>query len=143
MTRIQLDLPNQFLFQTEIAIRVTDLNYGGHVGNDSVLSIIHEARLQFVRKLGFVSEIKIDEQTGIIVADAALVYKTETFYGDILKVCIAVQDINKYGFDMFYLLQKADNGKEVARAKTGIVCVDHVKKKICQVPQVLLDKINP
>jgi acyl-CoA thioester hydrolase len=143
MARLQLDLPNKFLFQTEIAVRVTDLNYGGHVGNDSVLSIIHEARMQFIRKLGFASEVKIDEQIGIIVADAALVYKTETFYGDVLKISVAVNDINKYGFDFVYLIQKADNGKEVARAKTGIVCVDYVKKKVCQVPQVLLDKINP
>ncbi len=143
MARVHLDLPQKFIFETEIAIRVTDLNYGGHVGNDSVLSIIHEARMQFIRKMGFLSEVKIFEEIGIIVADAAIVYKSESFYADVLKVKIGVQDINKYGFDFLYLLEKNDSGKEVARAKTGIVCIDYVKKKVTQVPLVLLEKINP
>jgi len=29
---------------------VADINYGGHLGNDKVLSFIHEARLRYVRK---------------------------------------------------------------------------------------------
>ena len=48
MERIKLNLPEQFLFSTNIAVRITDINYGGHVGNDSFLSLIHEARQQFL-----------------------------------------------------------------------------------------------
>lgn len=143
MARVQLEIPQKFAFQTDINIRITDLNYGGHVGNDSILSIAHEARMQFIRKLGFISEVRIAETIGIIVADAAIVYKSESFYGDLLSVKIAVQDINKYGFDLIYLIEKKESGKEVARLKTGIVCIDYEKKKVTQVPQVLLDRINP
>jgi len=34
MQRIKIDLPEFFSFTTPIKIRITDLNYGGHVGND-------------------------------------------------------------------------------------------------------------
>ncbi len=53
MARIEVQLPEKFIFSTELAVRVTDLNYGNHVGNDSTLGLMHEARLQFYRKLGF------------------------------------------------------------------------------------------
>ena len=52
MARVKIELPDSFQFTTEITIRITDLNYGGHVGNDTVLSIIHEARMQFLRHYG-------------------------------------------------------------------------------------------
>lgn len=143
MARVHLDLPRHFIFQTDITVRVTDLNYGGHVGNDSVLSLIHEARMQLIRKLGFTSEVSVSDKIGIIVADAILVYRSEMFYGDVIQIKVGVEDINKYGFDLYYLLEKKDSGKEVARAKTGIVCVDYQQKKVTQVPQILLDKINP
>ena len=53
MPRIKIDLPGSFTFITEIPVRITDLNYGGHVGNDTVLSIIHESRMQWLASIGF------------------------------------------------------------------------------------------
>ena len=46
MARVKLELPAQFNFRTNIPIRIQDLNYGNHVGNDAILSIMHEARLR-------------------------------------------------------------------------------------------------
>jgi hypothetical protein len=39
MARVKIDLPDKFIFKTEIPIRINDINYGGHLGNDAVLSI--------------------------------------------------------------------------------------------------------
>ena len=50
MARVKLQLPANFLFSTEIPIRISDINYGGHLGNDAVLSIVHEARIQFLQQ---------------------------------------------------------------------------------------------
>ncbi|MEM6846395.1 MAG: acyl-CoA thioesterase, partial [Bacteroidota bacterium] len=79
MARIKISFPVDFIFKTKITIRVTDVNYGGHVGNDSILSIMHEVRLQFLKHLGFKSEVDIDENVGLIVADVAVQYKAESF----------------------------------------------------------------
>ena len=48
MARIKLDLPERFPFSTELRVRITDVNYGGHMGNDSLLGLLHEARVRFL-----------------------------------------------------------------------------------------------
>ena len=53
MARIKIELPEKFIFSTEIPLRISDINYGGHLGNDAVLSIAHEARIRFFNKHGF------------------------------------------------------------------------------------------
>lgn len=139
MSRIHLDLPEKFKFETELAVRVSDLNYGGHVGNDRILLLMQEARVIFYRGLGFQSEVSLEGSSiGQIVTDAIVVYKSEGFLGDTFLVKIAVDEFTKYGFDMFYLLQNKDTGKEVARGKTGIICFDYATRKVASVPQKLI-----
>ena len=46
MARIKLLMPEQKIFSTDIAVRITDINYGNHVGNDAFVRLIHEARVQ-------------------------------------------------------------------------------------------------
>jgi len=142
MARIEIQLPEKFIFTTEIAVRVSDLNYGNHVGNDSVLTLIQEARTLFYRSMGFESEVKLEGPVGQIVTDAAIVYKAESFLGDVLQFEIAVENFNKYGFDFLYRITNKATGQEVARGKTGIVCFDYIKRKIASIPEVLLGKLK-
>ncbi|MFY7900844.1 MAG: acyl-CoA thioesterase, partial [Chitinophagaceae bacterium] len=86
MERIKINLPKAFSFSTNIKIRITDLNYGGHVGNDSFLSLIHEARLQYLASFGY-SEMNV-EGAGLIMADVGLEFKKELQYGDEVKISI-------------------------------------------------------
>jgi acyl-CoA thioester hydrolase len=141
MPRIQLDLPDVFLFSTEIPIRISDINYGGHIGHDSILSLMHEARVQFYKHAGFKDEVSLDGSIGQIIADAAIVYKSESFLGDVLVIEIALADVTKYGFDMLYKISQKSTGKEVARGKTGIVCFNYATKKIAQVPETVFHRL--
>jgi len=138
MPRVHLDLPEKFIFSTELTIRVSDLNYGGHVGHDTILTLMQEARVALYRQIGFKDEISFEGSVGQIIADAVVVYKSESFLGDRLIARVGVMDFNKYGFDMYYQLENKQTGKEVARGKTGIVCFDYAKKKVASVPEVLL-----
>jgi len=133
MPRIKIEIPKKFIYKTEIPIRITDINYGGHLGNDSLLSIIHEARLQFLNHLGY-SESNV-EGSGIIMIDSAIQYKLEGFYGDELLIEIAVNDFTGIGCDIVYRLTNKNSGKEIALAKTGIVFYDYKTKKIVPVPK--------
>jgi acyl-CoA thioester hydrolase len=142
MSRVQLELPAAFAFTCEISVRVSDLNYGGHVGNDSILSLMHEARIQFYRQLGFNSELNFEGAVGQVIADAVIVYKSESFLGDDLSIKIAVNDFNKYGFDMYYLIENKKTNNEVARGKTNIVCYDYDKRKVASIPTILLEKLK-
>lgn len=134
MARVKLHLPGKFLFTCSIPVRITDINYGGHVGNDTVLSIIHEARMQFLNHLGY-SEMEF-AGVGMIMSDVVIEFKRELFYGDMVTAAIAARDISKIGFDLLYKLEKpiGDTKQLVAIAKTGMICYDYKKKKMVGVP---------
>lgn len=135
MSRIKLTLPDTFSFTTTIPIRISDINYGNHVGNDAILSIIHEARMQLLSKHNF-TELNCGG-VGLIMADAGIEFKKEIFYGDALEVSIAAVNFSSIGFDLYYRLTKRVGEKTiiVALAKTGMVCYNYDAKKIAQVPQ--------
>jgi acyl-CoA thioester hydrolase len=142
MSRVTIDLPESFLFATDIPVRVDDLNYGNHVGHDSILTIMQEARVSFYRQLGFKNELSLDGPVGQVIADVAIIYKSESFLGDVLICKIAAADFNKYGFDLLYQLNNKLTGAEVARGKTNIVCFDYDKRKVASIPGVLLQKLQ-
>ncbi|MCX6134067.1 MAG: thioesterase family protein [Ignavibacteriales bacterium] len=131
MARVKLDLPESPVFAATVPVRITDLNYGGHVGNDSMLSILHEARVQFLTHFGF-TERNIGGR-GIIMSDAVIIYKSEVFYGTTLTIELGVTDLYAHGTDLTYRV--LDGEKEIARAKTGIVFFDYEKRKIAQMPE--------
>lgn len=133
MARVKVDLPDTFQFKTEIPIRIDDINYGGHLGNDAVLSILQEARVQMLKALGW-SEVDADG-AGMIMSDATVMYKSEAFHGDVLTIEIAVADMSGVGCDVFYRVTNKMSGKEVVRAKTGLVFFDYAKRKVVPVPQ--------
>lgn len=137
MARINLDLPGEFPFSTELPLRVTDINYGGHMGNDSLLGLLQEARVRFLAAYGL-RELDVFG-LGIIMTDSAIVYKSEAFYGETLVVSLAVTDFNKYGCDFVYRVTEKTSGREVARAKTGIVFFDYERRAVQGVPQGFLD----
>ena len=142
MERIKINLPDQFNFSTNIKIRITDLNYGGHVGNDSFLSLIHEARQQFLNHFGY-SELKF-ENVSLIMADAAIEFKKELNYGDEIKISVTASAFNKFGFDIFYQLEIINGEKLIlaGKAKTGMLCYDYQNKKLMAVPEEAKNKLG-
>jgi acyl-CoA thioester hydrolase len=141
MPRNRLLLPERFPFTTEIPVRITDLNYGGHVGNDSILSLIHEIRVQFLRHSGY-EEFNI-AGAGLIMTDVAIEFKNELFYGDIIWASVAATEFSRVGFELFYKLEKKSGDKmiSVAFARTGMICYDYSAKKIVSVPKEVCTKL--
>lgn len=142
MTRIRIDIPGQFTFSCQIPVRITDINYGGHVGNDKLLSIIHEARMQFLASLGY-SEMQFGG-TGMIMSDVAIEFKNELFYGDTVMVSVTPGEITKVSLELVYKLETMKEGKTslVAKAKTTMICYDYSKKKIVTIPPDALNKLS-
>ncbi len=134
MPRIKISLPQKFNFITTIGIRITDLNYGGHVGNDTVLSLIHEARMQFLKHFNY-TELEF-AGTSLIMSDVAIEFKNEVFYGDVLTALVTANDFTRVGFDLFYKLIKTIENKEivVALAKTGMVCFNYTNRNVVALP---------
>jgi len=142
MARIKLNPPHQILFSIELKVRVSDINYGGHLGNDRLLALLQEARIGFFNALGFKGEKAITEEVGIIMSDAAIMYKSEAFLGEELKIGIDVEEIFSKGCDLKYQVDELKSGRLVAIAKTGIVFFNYSERKIANVPDIFLQRIN-
>lgn len=141
MNRVKIELPDQFHFSTIISIRITDLNYGGHVGNDSFLSLVHEARQQFLNHHGY-GELTF-EGVGLIMADAAIEFKTELNFKDEVKISVAATNFTRIGFDLYYKMEIINpSGNTLAgKVKTGMLCYDYAAKKVVSVPEKAKEKL--
>lgn len=140
MSRVQVNLPQNHVFTTEIPLRIDDINFGGHMGNDAVLTLAQEARTRFFNHFGF-EERDIDGN-GILIADAAIVFKAQAFYGDILRVDLGITDIGRKGCDITYLFTNRESESEVVRAKTGIVFFDYGKQQVVRIPPIFLQRLG-
>lgn len=133
MARVQISLPDSFPFATEITLYLSHINYGNHLDNAMLLTVVSEARLRFMKSMGY-TELNV-EGVGIIVADAALQYKAEAFHGEVMVVSMGVSDFSKYGCDLVWQMKEQASQREVARGKTGIVFFDYGPRQVTSVPE--------
>jgi len=142
MARVKVELPGNFTFSAKIPVRITDINYGGHVGNDTILSILHEARVQYLKHYGY-TELNFGG-TGIIMSDVEIEFKNELFYEDVIIASVAATEFSKVAFELYYKLEKQSSSGNalIAVAKTGMVCYDYDAKKIVAVPAEVKAKLS-
>ncbi len=142
MSRLKLVLPDKNVCTVDIPVRISDINYGNHVGNDSLVSIIHEARVQWLTAFAY-TELDI-AGAALILADLLIEYKSEAFYGDMLTIKIYTGEIQRAGFEIYYEITTDRKGKNilVAKAKTGMVCFNYAKRKVISMPEELISFLN-
>jgi len=139
MARLQLDFPDElFIYSTQLTVRVTDINYGNHLGNDSMISMISEARARFLFEHG-VQETGAGG-AGIIVTDLATTYRAEAHARDQLLFEVGVMDFNRYGGDIIFRVTRPRDGKLVALAKYGFVFFNYQSGKVTPMPPEFLAK---
>jgi acyl-CoA thioesterase FadM len=133
-------MPEGYPFRTELSVRITDINYGGHLGNADVLALIHEARVRYLKSFGY-SEIDV-EGFGTIMLDSVILYKAQAFAGDRLQIEVAAGDFSRLGCDLFYRITLKASGVEVALAKTGIAVFDYPRQKRVSPPEAFVKKLG-
>jgi acyl-CoA thioester hydrolase len=143
MGRVKIKFPTEKpLFQTIIPVRISDINYGNHLGNDALLSIIHESRMQLLSQWGY-TELNA-AGNGLIMADVMIAYKGEAFYGDSLLVQIYAEELTERSFDLLYYISTERQGSrvDIAHAKTGMLCFDYSARKIDVMREELRERLN-
>jgi YbgC/YbaW family acyl-CoA thioester hydrolase len=140
MAKMQLDLPSRFMFQTNIRIRIDDLNYGGHLSNDAYLKYMHESRVQFFNHLGL-SEMNIGG-CSVILGESTIVFQQECFYGENLLIELAVTNLGNKSFDFFYRFTKQENQSAVCEARTAMVCFNYETRGSVPIPDTFRNAIR-
>ena len=125
-------------FSGSCTIRIGDINYGGHMGNDKALLLFHDARINFLGQLGF-SESNIGGP-GLIMAEAHVFFKKELFRGDEVKTFIHIENLSNISFEMYYSVMR--DHEEVLSGSTKMIAFDYDKRKITKIPQAFAEAMN-
>lgn len=149
MARTKLTMPSGSIHEVKRSVRITDINYGNHLGNDSLVSILHDARVDWLHHHGL-SELNVGissenaSSTGLIMSELVVNYLNESFYGDELIITISVGDCTRAGFELLYKIDANRNSEiiPVALAKTAMVCFDYQKRKVSPIPTILLNLLG-
>ena len=133
MARVTIDVPEKFDLRTEFEVYMADVNAGGHLGNQSLVSLLNEAHLRLMKAKGF-PDLVVD---GLVTInkDLSVIYKSEVFYGDVLVFEVAVAGFHKYGFDLVHRVTSKSSGKVAAVARVGMLFFDLAERKVAEVPQ--------
>lgn len=133
MARLTLEFPeDQYCYSTQLTVRVTDINGANHLGNDSMISMISEARARFLFEYG-VRETEADG-TGIIVTDLVTTYRAEAHARDQLIFEVGVMDFNKYGGDITFRITRPQDHALIAMAKSGFVFYNYKRSQVVPMP---------
>lgn len=134
MARLTLDFPeDQYCYSTHLTVRVTDINAANHLGNDSMISMISEARARCLFEFGI--KERRGDGVGIIVTDLATTYRAEAHARDQLLFEVGVMDFNKYGGDITFRITRPSDGTLVAMAKSGFVFYNYRTHKVVAMPE--------
>ena len=132
MPRIKLLEQPVYEFQYELTIQISHLNYAGHLGHDSVVSIAHEARAHMFHALGVAETNLGDGKTGIIIGDLAVNYSSEGHLFDKLRIDSHVGELGRSAFRVFQRLSR--EGSLVALVETGTMAFDYSVRAIVPIP---------
>ena len=132
MRRARVALPETFDYSTELAVRITDINYGMHLAAEQVLPLALEARTQFLLQLGYT--LTSIEGAAPMMLDSVIIYMSQAFYGDTLRVEVAATDFSPFGFDFVCRITSTKTQEEVARVKLGTLFFDYETQQRVPVP---------
>ncbi|MBC7187235.1 MAG: thioesterase family protein [Calditrichaeota bacterium] len=133
MPRTDIRALEYYPFGVDLKVRITDLNYGGHLGNDRLLGLLHEARVAFLASLGW-SEMDC-AGVSLIMGDAVIRYLGQAFAGDVLCFEVGMGEARRCGFRLYYRVTRPADGATIALAETGMICFDYQAGKVRPLPE--------
>ena len=121
-------------FRVRYTVRIGDISYGGHLGNDKYLLLFHDARLAYLAGLG-ASEKDIGGGTGLIMSEAHVRFQAEVFLGDELEVSVLPRDVQASRFTLDYQVTRVGDGTAAAEGYTTLVAFDYGKRRVTRLPE--------
>ena len=139
MPRLKLIALEDYPYQHHFQVRVTDLNYGKHLGNDALVGLIHSCRVKLLGDLGF-SEEDIGDGAGLIMGDLAVSFQAEAFLNDELRIESAFAEIKGSSFRLHHRVSR--DSEAIALVEAGFVAFDYSKRKSTALPTAFKLKLE-
>lgn len=136
MPRIRLNEQPNYEFHYTTRLEPRDINYGGHLGNDTLVSLVGTARAHAFHSLGLREDDLGDGHTGIIMSDLVVNFRSEAFMFDEILIDTHIGEFSSTRFRTFHRVTK--EGIVVALVETGLRTFDYVGREVAPVPDVFL-----
>ncbi|MDT8895000.1 thioesterase family protein [Halomonas sp. I1] len=140
MERVRLEFPEaDICHRHPLSVRITDMNYGRHLGHDAVVSLMHEARVQALASLG----LSEGDMGGYlcVAADLAVQYQAESRWPDALVVDTAIPVPSRKAITVYHRLRRESDVRTVATARLNLMLVDPDAGRPVPVPAALADRL--
>ena len=121
-------------FTQSYRVRVDDINYGGHMGNERALVVFQDARIAFLGSLGW-SETDVGEGLGLILVEAAVRYAKEVFRNDLLETRVRIANLKRSSFDMEFSSFRIPEGEEAFSGFTRMLVFHYGERKVRELPE--------
>ncbi|MBS3669316.1 MULTISPECIES: acyl-CoA thioesterase [Halomonadaceae] len=134
MERVKLDFPAEAVIHRHpMTVRVTDMNYGRHLGHDALVSLLHEARIQAFAAL----DLPEWDMHGYpsVVADLAVQYQSEARWPDGLTIATAVPEPQGKSLTIYQRIYQLDSQQVVATARINQLLIDLASGRPVDVPE--------
>lgn len=140
MSKMEIEVPEKFIFSTKLSVREIDIAKGLHVSFATILDYVFEAHILFFQHMGFtVTDI---EGYSLIFANLSIIYQGEVLYGDELKIEVTVDNFKEKGCDEFFRITKDNGKKEVGLVKIFMLFFDYSTRKTVKIPPSFLESYN-
>lgn len=134
MERVKLDFPAEAIIHRHpLTVRVTDMNYGRHLGHDALVSLLHEARIQAFAALDLQEWDMYGHPS--VVADLAVQYQSEARWPDALIIETAVPEPQGKALTIYQRIHKSDSQQLVATARVNQLLIDLATGRPAEVPE--------
>lgn len=121
---------HEFLFSTEIPVLIQHINLGNHLGHDSLISLLQEARTRFLASRNL-------SEDSMILAELQIQYRSEAFYGETLIISLDLISTSAVKIYFLYQIKEKITQRLIAEAWTLMAFYDYRKKKVLKPPAAL------
>lgn len=134
MERVTLEFPAEAVIHRHpLTVRVTDMNYGRHLGHDALVSLLHEARVHAFAALGL-PEWDMQGYPSVVV-DLAVQYQHEARWPDALVIDTAVPEPTGKALTIYQRIRNAEKDNVVATARVNQLLLDLSTGRPVAVPE--------
>jgi acyl-CoA thioester hydrolase len=136
MSRVKLDEQSAYEYSHSLMVRATDLNYAGHLGNEALLALVHEARAHYLHILNFNTIMGHGQTVGLAIVDLIVNFKAEAFAHEYLTVDCHIDEITQKSFRLFHRIRCSN--QVIALVETGLVAFDYAIRQTVPLPPEFL-----
>lgn len=140
MPRVKLIEQPEYEFSFHATLMPRDINYGGHLGNDAIVTLIGGARASMYHSMGFSEGDLGDGENGTIMSDLVVNYRAEAFVFDEIRVDSHIGELGTGNFRIFQRMVRSD--RLIALAETGIVVFNYGQHKVGRLPDIFAQKLQ-